>query len=313
MAIQATSIMKKSFDAPDERREFALGHMDLVTVGGAPVGRMVFQPGWRWTESVKPLAGTPTCQTDHLGLMVRGRLHVRMDDGTEAEAGPGEVVVVRPGHDAWVVGDEPVEWIEFAGARTYATGAHVHAKPAAVTMMPETTEPHDLDPTPAEAALRADAGNVHLSRERMVALALRFVDLSNEQRGDAYDEVFATDVVDHDAFPGQAPGIQGFRDTLAQFAAGFPDLRAEAGEPMVDGDRVAFHLELTGTNTGPIMGIAPTGKAVRFGGMFIFRVVGGRVVDSWGTVDGINLLEQVGAGPWQKAPPAGGWPADEYV
>lgn len=317
MAIKATNIQTKNVSAPDEVRAFALGHMDIVSIGQATLGRAVFEPGWRWSDSIKPIVGTTSCEVAHVGYMIRGHMRVRMNDGTEYDGAAGDFVVFQPGHDAWVVGDEPVEYLELAGARDYATARHVHGRPAAVTLLPDAearATPHDLEQTSAEAALRADTGAGPLTRERMVALVRRFIELGNAGRGNAFDEVFADDVVDHDAFPGQAPGIKGFCDSLDQLRKGFPDLRAEAGEPLVEGDRVAFHMSFTGTHAGEFMGISATEKPVHFGGMLIFRVLHGRVVDSWGTVDGLNLLDQLGVAPWQQPSPASVWPTDEeYV
>lgn len=96
----------KSLDAPDERRSFNHGEVDIATLPGATFGRALFNPGWRWSVDVKPTAGTASCQAAHLGYVISGRMHVRMDDGTEADLGPGDAHVVPPGHDAWVVGDE---------------------------------------------------------------------------------------------------------------------------------------------------------------------------------------------------------------
>jgi quercetin dioxygenase-like cupin family protein len=111
------SLEAKSFSSPDETRVFAdKGSMQLVTVGGSTVGRAVFEPGWRWSEHVKPLAGTGTCQAIHLGYIVSGRMRVQMDDGTEGEAGPGDVVHIAPGHDAWVVGEEACVFLDFGAS-----------------------------------------------------------------------------------------------------------------------------------------------------------------------------------------------------
>ena len=113
----------RTFDNPDETRPFtAHGAMDIVRVGGLTVGRGTFEPGWRWSEHVKPLAGTETCEASHAGYVISGRMIVRMNDGTEAEAGPGAIVVIEPGHDAWVVGDEPCVFVDFgASVGSYAT------------------------------------------------------------------------------------------------------------------------------------------------------------------------------------------------
>lgn len=111
----------KSIDKPDERRDFPGGHLDMVTLGGKPVGRATFEPGWRWSESVKPIAGTESCEFFHSGYLLSGRMHVRMNDGTELEVGPGDAVVIPPGHDAWIVGDATCVMIDFGGdAADYA-------------------------------------------------------------------------------------------------------------------------------------------------------------------------------------------------
>jgi quercetin dioxygenase-like cupin family protein len=102
------NIQRKSLDQPDETRTFENGKAEVVTLGDFTASRLVFEPGWRWSENVKPIAGTDSCQVLHTGYQVSGRLHVRMDDGTEEEFGPGDAYVIPPGHDGWVVGDEPV-------------------------------------------------------------------------------------------------------------------------------------------------------------------------------------------------------------
>ena len=107
----------KSFSSPDETRPFAgKGKIDIVKLGDLPVGKGVFEPGWRWSVNVKPIAGTESCQALHVGYMISGRMRVVMDDGTEAEAGPGDAVHIEPGHDAWVVGDEPCVMVDFGAS-----------------------------------------------------------------------------------------------------------------------------------------------------------------------------------------------------
>ena len=113
----------KDFTDPDEVRQFPHGHVDLVNVGPATVGRAEFEPGWRWSQDVKPIAGTASCQAAHTGYVLSGRMHVVMDDGTEGEAGPGDAVVISPGHDAWVVGDEDCVMLDWSGAVNYAKPA----------------------------------------------------------------------------------------------------------------------------------------------------------------------------------------------
>jgi hypothetical protein len=113
-------MIKKSFDAPDETRPIPKGKLEVVNVGDLQPMRTIFEPGWRWSESVKPIAKTDSCQVLHLSYIISGRMGVRMDDGSEAEFGPGDVGVIPPGHDAWVVGNEPVVGIDFRGGAIYA-------------------------------------------------------------------------------------------------------------------------------------------------------------------------------------------------
>jgi mannose-6-phosphate isomerase-like protein (cupin superfamily) len=105
----------KSVEKPDERRDFPHGHLEVLNLSGLTFGVATFEPGWRWSESVAPIAGTPTCQIHHNGYVVSGRLRMRMENGAETEVGPGDVFVCPPGHDAWVVGDEPCVAYDFAG------------------------------------------------------------------------------------------------------------------------------------------------------------------------------------------------------
>lgn len=110
----------KSFGTPDEVRDFPKGKLELVKVGGALVGKATLEPGWRWSESVKPIAKTDSCQAAHFQYHIAGVLRVRMDDGTELDCKAGDVSVLPPGHDAWVVGDEPVILVDFQGMVDYA-------------------------------------------------------------------------------------------------------------------------------------------------------------------------------------------------
>jgi len=114
---------RKTLSAPDEKRSFDKGQLELVTLGGVTFGRATLQPGWKWSTCVKPLVNTESCQAPHLQYHVSGRLRVRMDDGSEDEFGPGEVSLLPPGHDAWVVGDEPVVVIDISGMANYAKPA----------------------------------------------------------------------------------------------------------------------------------------------------------------------------------------------
>jgi len=109
-----------NFGEPDEVGNFPKGHLDLINIGGATVGRGVFEPGWRWSESVKPIAKTDSCEAAHFQYQISGVMKVIMDDGTELECRAGDVSLLPPGHDAWVVGDEPVIVVDFQGMVDYA-------------------------------------------------------------------------------------------------------------------------------------------------------------------------------------------------
>jgi mannose-6-phosphate isomerase-like protein (cupin superfamily) len=115
-------IEKRSMSKPDEKRTFNKGKIDLVTIGDVTFGRATLEPGWKWSTCVKPIAKTASCEAPHLQYHVSGRIHVVMDDGTEQEFGPGDVSLIPPGHDAWVVGDEPVVLIDITGLTEYAKG-----------------------------------------------------------------------------------------------------------------------------------------------------------------------------------------------
>jgi hypothetical protein len=110
----------KNFVTPDEVREFPKGRVELVKIGGATIGRAVFEPGWRWATSVQPLAKTKSCEAPHFQYHVSGVLKIRMDDGTELECRAGDVSLLPSGHDAWVVGDEPAVVVDFQGMIEYA-------------------------------------------------------------------------------------------------------------------------------------------------------------------------------------------------
>ncbi len=110
----------RSFDKADEVRDFPNGRVELLKVGGGEIGRLVLQPGWRWSSDVKPIAKTESCLAPHFQYHVSGQLAIRMDDGSEFTAGPGDVTSLPSGHDAWVVGDEPVVVVDWFGASAYA-------------------------------------------------------------------------------------------------------------------------------------------------------------------------------------------------
>lgn len=112
---------QKRFGTPDEVRTFEKGRLELVNVGGGAIGRLVLEPGWRWSAHVKPLVGTQWCEAPHFQYHVAGTLHVQMSDGTEFDAVPGDVTLLPAGHDAWVVGSEPVVVVDWNGATDYAS------------------------------------------------------------------------------------------------------------------------------------------------------------------------------------------------
>lgn len=114
----------KTFNKPEEVRKFPKGKVELVKLGGAMIGRATFQPGWKWSTSVKPLAKTESCEAPHYQYHLSGTLRVRMDDGTTFDCKPGDVSNLPSGHDAWVVGKEPVVVIDFQGMVDYAKGGN---------------------------------------------------------------------------------------------------------------------------------------------------------------------------------------------
>jgi quercetin dioxygenase-like cupin family protein len=116
------SLQAKRFETPDEVRPFVgdKGQIELVDLGGNAVGRGTFEPGWRWSKHVKPIAGTDSCGVEHIGYVIDGRMVVAMDGGDELEVGPGDVFHMPPGHDAWTVGDQPCVLLDFGGLSGYA-------------------------------------------------------------------------------------------------------------------------------------------------------------------------------------------------
>jgi len=116
------SIETKRLDKADTSRTADKTTLDIVTVGDATVARATLQPGWKWSECIKPIAGTESCEAAHLGYVISGGIHIVHNDGSEGDLGPGDAYRIEPGHDAWVVGDEPFVALEFESqtAATYA-------------------------------------------------------------------------------------------------------------------------------------------------------------------------------------------------
>ena len=112
-----------TFVTPDEVREFPHGRAEILSMDGGDIGRLVLEPGWRWSNDVKPIAGTESCEAPHFQYHVSGQLGIRMDDGSEMVAVAGDVTSLPSGHDAWVIGDENVVVVDWYGASNYAKSA----------------------------------------------------------------------------------------------------------------------------------------------------------------------------------------------
>jgi quercetin dioxygenase-like cupin family protein len=114
LAINAQTIETKNLNSPDQTTPFEKGKMETVTVAGVTLHQVTFQPGWKWSDHMKPTAKTESCQKRHLMYIVSGKMNVVMNDGTQKELGHGDFTVIEPGHNAWVVGDEPAVALEMA-------------------------------------------------------------------------------------------------------------------------------------------------------------------------------------------------------
>jgi len=112
-------LIRKSLNSPDEIRRLPKTLVEVVNIGDQTLMRLTLEPGWRWSEHVKPTVGTDKCEVPHLNYFISGRLWIAMSDGTELEAKPGDFLDVPPGHDAWVIGNEPVVVLDFTGGKTY--------------------------------------------------------------------------------------------------------------------------------------------------------------------------------------------------
>ncbi len=113
-------VILKRFETPDETRTFEKGRFDIVRLGGTTIGRASYEPGWRWSVHVGARTGATSCDVEHVGMVVSGRATAGMDDGRTVEMRPGDVFHIAPGHDSWVVGDEPYVSLHFLGANDYA-------------------------------------------------------------------------------------------------------------------------------------------------------------------------------------------------
>ena len=115
-----TDVILKRFENPDEVRTFPKGTFELVRLGGTTIGRATYQPGWKWSVDVGAALGQPSCQVEHVGMVVRGCAVAAMDNGDVIEMSPGDIFYIPPGHDSWVVGDEAYVSLHFMGADDYA-------------------------------------------------------------------------------------------------------------------------------------------------------------------------------------------------
>jgi hypothetical protein len=116
-------ITKKSFDSPDEVRTPDKTRLEILNLGSAKAARMTAQPGWRWSECIKPVVGTESCQARHVGAVMSGSLHVQHEDGTEEDLASGDAYMIEPGHDAWATGNEPFVGYEFESHTVETYGA----------------------------------------------------------------------------------------------------------------------------------------------------------------------------------------------
>lgn len=123
MATTSIQMQKRAFSEPEESRPAGRGHGDTVSLGRATFTRIALEPGWRWSTDVKLITHTHSCQATHTGVVLSGRLHTVMDDGTEMDLGPGDAYHIPPGHDAWVTGDEPYVCVDVSGDDLWAKPA----------------------------------------------------------------------------------------------------------------------------------------------------------------------------------------------
>lgn len=211
------ALQRKSQDRPDEERMFVggMGKLRIYNVGGSVVGMGRFEPGWRWSQHVKPIAGTESCQAQHTGYVISGTMCVRMDDGEQVEYHAGDSFYMRPGHDAWVVGDEACELLDFTGAANYAV-PHQHGTGAQSTDQASRNKQLIM------------AGYEEFGRKDIDALLNRYTD----------DVEWIGFDVPGVPFSGAWHGKDGVRDFFSRLAASMDVLRFEPKTVIAEGDRV---------------------------------------------------------------------------
>ena len=162
-------LQRKRFSETADVRRFPNGRVEVVELDDRAVGRMIYEPGWRWSADVKPIAGTESCQFHHIGYSISGRLRVLMPDGTELEVGPGDVFEFPPGHDAWVVGDEPWVSVDFEAIRSYGrTSASVGERILSSILITDIVESTRLALEHGPAAWRETVAEHNKAAERII-------------------------------------------------------------------------------------------------------------------------------------------------
>lgn len=160
----------KNLETPDETNKTEHGRLQVVNLPGATIVRAIFEPGWRWSEDAKPVVGTESCQLPHAGVVLSGRFHIRTDDGRDLELSAGDAHVVGPGHDAWVVGDEPCVIVDFTPTGTSAHTGHIGRCPCGVEFRCATDD--QLDHLVAAITEHASASRHHTTTRDDVLAAL---------------------------------------------------------------------------------------------------------------------------------------------
>lgn len=206
---------------PDEERMFldGKGSLKIYKLGDAIIGRGTFKPGWRWSQHVKPIAGTDSCQAEHTGLMLTGTMCVRMDDGQELEFHAGDTFHMRPGHDAWIVGDETCELLDFSGATHYAV-PHAHMQAMASAGSSQTEERNK------QVVMQ---GYENFSRGDIDGLIASYTDDIEWLGYDSPNVPFA----------GNYHGIEGVRQFFQNLGGSMQALHFEPRQMIAEGNRVA--------------------------------------------------------------------------
>jgi hypothetical protein len=179
--IRVPRLQRKGFNAPDEVRRFPNGEMKVVTLDEMSIALFSLESGWRWSKDVAPTAGTSFCRHRHVGYVISGALKTRMDDGTETTIAVGDVYEIPPGHDAWVVGDEPYEAVEFASAHDYGRSAEALDERVLSTVLFFGHRRFDVHARAARAAAQMDGAVKDLDLRLRIGLHTGEVELSGGQ------------------------------------------------------------------------------------------------------------------------------------